>query len=105
MRLIGSNNSRQPIRLRHAKPDVDDLAHQDPVRARLSRHWSVSGEPLREGPRLPLSRPVPTNQTSQGADRLVPAAALICLPIATTAAQQPLLDKVGQCSSRLGIML
>jgi hypothetical protein len=30
---------------------------------------------------------------------------VICLPIATTAAQEPLLDQVGQCASRLGIML
>jgi hypothetical protein len=81
------------------------ILYQDPVRARLSRHWSVSGEPLREVPRLPLNRPVVASQTSQGANRLVPAAAVICLPIATTAAQQPLLDQVGQCASRLEIML
>src|SRR5207245_10099792 len=88
--------------LRHVKPGVDDLAHQDPVRARLSRHWSVSGEPLREVPRLPLNRPVVASQTSQGADRLVPAAAAICLPIAATAVQQPLLNPLASASAASG---
>src|SRR6202023_3898779 len=81
------------------------LPHKTRPGPRLSGLGWVAGERRREVPRLPLSRPVVASQTSRGADRLVPAAAVICLPIATTPAQQPLLDKVGQCSSRLGIML
>jgi len=80
--------------------------HQDPVRARLSPGIGrYRASRCARVPRLPLNRPVVASQTSQGGNRLVPAAAAICLPIAATAVQQPLPRPGRQCERRLGIML